>query len=150
MTEEELIVVVSTEIKGLSQRLEMVDYEDAVDDALREVNCSFPVTDDTKLYWLKNRVKRHLFFMMVTQYADKFRVEDIHLHQRFDHFLKLVKTMDEEWELAKVEDPTLVADIETYALFGTKVDAGYAYDELGRDRTYDSDQLVILTPSGSE
>jgi hypothetical protein len=61
--------------------------------------------------------------------------------------MELIKEMDLKFEEAKEEHPEEFTNVEAQHLFGTKVDAGFAYDNFGADITYDEDQKVIINPS---
>jgi len=109
----------------------------------------FLIRPTSRYIWLKNRAKRHLFFYLASESARKFRVKQFSLDQRFKHYMQIIKKMDEEFLTAQEDRPEEFAGVDPSALFGHKIDAGFAYDELGRDITYDSDQDVLLNPESS-
>jgi hypothetical protein len=147
MTQAELITQVTSEIKGLSTHFVAADYTNATNDAARETGFAYPVTTDFQILWQKQRAKRHLFFYLLTEQAYKFKFEQINLQHRFDHFRAIIQDMDAEYEKAIEQNPQEFANVSALHMFGTKVDAGFAYDdETGRDITYDDDQLVIFSP----
>ena len=150
MTRDELITLVTQELKKLSEKVETADYSNAVDDALRETGWAFDVTDNFQITWLKRRTKRHLFFMLQTEAASKFKFEQINSQMKFDHYAKLVKDEDDAFEKAKKEEPYKFAGVSAFQMFGTKIDAGFAYRNDGSDATYDSNNKVIITPSSSD
>lgn len=156
MDQSGLITEVQEELKGLAAKFGSADFDNAVDDALADTGWSFPLGDDDrfKIRWMKKRVKRHLFEMMSSENADKFKVEQINLHQKFDHYERIITRLDKEFEAAKESYPeefaTLFypagADIRAVA-GGEKIDAGFAYEsQTGKDKTYESDQKVSKTP----
>ena len=145
-SDSEINGLIKQEVKSLSTYLEQEDYENALSDAKRETGWS-TFTTDFKEHWIKMRAKRHLFFYLASETARKFKVKQFSLDQRFKHYMLLIKKMDEEFVEAKEEHPEHFTDADVSALFGSKIDAGFAYDEFGRDITYDSDQRVIITPS---
>ena len=147
MTESELIVIVTREIKSLSENLDADNYADAVDDAERETGFTLPVTDSFQIKWLKERTKRHLFFYLLSDNVESFKVKQISLHQKFDHLQAIIDKMDADFEKALIENALEFAGIEDYKLFGTKIDAGFQYDEIGQDTTYDSDNTIISVPN---
>jgi len=148
MTRSEFLAVLKQEIKGLSSYLdESVDYDNATDDGLRETGWAFPVTTNFKIYWLKQRAKRHLFFYLFSESAHKFKIKTLNLNQRFDHYKDLITMMDEAFIKIQESEPHEFADVDSFNLFGTKVDAGFSYDFMGRDTTYTSDNKVILNPN---
>ncbi|MEN6445584.1 MAG: hypothetical protein ABFC98_06010 [Candidatus Cloacimonas sp.] len=148
MTSGELITVVQQELKGLSTRFEAVDFVNAASDAVADTGWSFPVTDNYKVKWLKQRVVRNLYFMLRSESAHKFKVDGINLQHRFDHYQKLVESMDEEW---KVEIGGIMNTTEDKAgIAGVKMDAGFVYEKrTGRDLTYSDSykNTTIITPA---
>jgi hypothetical protein len=143
MTKAELIALLVLEVK--ISTLTNPDFENACNDAGRETGWGYPVTSDFRIQWTKERAKRHLFFYLMSQSAHKFKVKQVSLNQRFDHYLKIIEYMDKQFEAVVNERPDEFANVDTYKLFGTKIDAGFAYDPIGRDITYDSDQEVIFS-----
>lgn len=144
MTQEEMITLLQSEVKGLSKYLADIDYTNAVNDALRETGWSFPFTNSdpkqTALMelWTKTRAKRALFFYLLTESAHKFKYDVISLNQRFDHYKAIIDVMDKDWKTFCDENPQLmIADPASW--FGTKIDAGFVYDGSGNDLTYDPD-----------
>jgi hypothetical protein len=150
MTESEAITLITREIKGLSSNLEDADYSDAVDNAERETGFAFPVTSDFQIRWLKERTKRHLFFSLWTESATSFKFKQINLQQKFEHFDKLIEKMDNDFEKALVENTFEFAQVNATQMFGHKVDAGFSYDDMGRETSYDEDQLVIISPTDTD
>jgi hypothetical protein len=146
MDKNSLVTLLEKEVKGLSSALEVEDYRNAIDDAVRETGYGLPVTNTTKLLWLKNRSKRHLFFYLLTESAHKFKVKTYSLNQRFDHYRSTVEYMDKKWEEYLASgDAFLVED--SIGVFGTKIDAGFQYEtQTGRDTTYDTNNEVIHAP----
>lgn len=145
MTRSEMIDQLIEEV-SITALTEPTDYENAVDSASRETEWAFPVSTDFKTHWMMERAKRHLFFSLATQTARKFKVKQISLDHKFDHYFKLIKYMDEAFKEIVEERPDEFANVEAYKLFGSKIDAGFAYDPLGRDLTYGADQQVIVKP----
>jgi len=143
----EMQTLMIREVRSLADYLEPEDYGNAVNDALRETGWVLPTTTDFRIHWLKMRAKRHLFFYLASESARKFKVKQFSLDQRFKHYMILIESMDKEFEAAKEEHPEEFAGAEVYALFGSKIDAGFSYDQYGADTTYDADQDVIITPN---
>jgi hypothetical protein len=150
MTKQQLMARLIEEVKGLSQYLTTDDYENASDDAINEFDASFPVSGQLVEYWVKKRAKRHLFYYLLTESAHKFKFEQINLQHRFDHYSKLIEIEDKQFESFMEERPDLFAGVDSYKVFGTKIDAGFAYSEYGRDITYDDDQKVAFDPKESD
>jgi len=142
MTRDEMLELLPLEVRGLNNYLVDEDYSNACDDAARDTGWSFPITDDFRILWQKNRAKRHLFFYLLSESAHKFKYEGISLNQRFDHYFTLVNKMDSEFEKVQETHPEEFMTVDSYLLFGTKIDAGFSYDEVGRDTTYFEDNSV--------
>lgn len=148
MIEADLITLVTREIMGLSSKFDSDNYADAVDNAERDTGWAMPVTSSFQIKWMVQRTKRALFFMLLTGEAKQFHYEQIHLEQAFGHYRTLIKDMDEEFKAAKAEDPYEFASVESYQMFGTKIDAGFQYDPItGRDTTYTDDNSIIINPN---
>jgi len=144
---DSLIAKLKLEVKSLTSYLEDDDYGNAVDDSARETGWALPLTDAFKEYWYKNRSKRHLFFYLLSESAHKFKVKQINLQHRFDHYNILVKEMDEKFVEVQENYPELFTSADYESLFGNKIDAGFAYEpQTGRDITYETDQKVIISP----
>jgi len=145
-TDDEMKTLVSEEVRSLANYLEDEDYTNSLADAKRETGWS-TFTTDFKEFWVKMRMKRHLFFYLASETARKFKAKQFSLHQKFEHYMALIKKMDEDFKEAMEEHPEEFTSSDVYALFGSKIDAGFAYDVLGEDITYDTEQEVIITPS---
>ncbi|MFA5397535.1 MAG: hypothetical protein WC346_16110 [Methanogenium sp.] len=156
MTEAEAIVIVTREIKALSSNFDSDDYADAVDQAERDTGFSFPVTDSFQIDWLKKRTKRALFFSLLTENTESFKFKTINLQDKFKNLKDIVKIMDDEFKEALEEFADLFPSVgvlrglDSHKLFGTKIDAGFAYDGQGRDITFDPDQLVQFSPNAAD
>ncbi len=150
-TQAEMITLITAEVKGLSSYLADADYTNATNDASRETGWSFPVTGDFKIYWMKQRAKRHLYEYLLTESAHKFKYEQINLQHRFLHYSKLIEQMDKAFIDIQEARPDQFADVAAYKLFSTKIDAGFAYvNQTGQDITYRNDQLVEFGPKKNE
>lgn len=123
------------------------DYDNACNDASRETGWTFPVEGDFKIYWFKQRAKRHLFFYLLSESAVKFKVEQINLQHKFDHFKILIKDLDTKFENIQESRPEMFAGVDAFKLFGTKIDAGFSSDGVGRDTTYSDQNEVVFTPT---
>lgn len=142
MTQDDLLDLLPIEMKGLSKYLVAVDYENSANDAIRETGWSFPLQTPTMEYWIKTRSKRHLFFYLMSESAHKFKYDVIALDQRFLHYKSLIDSMDKEWNKFVADNPELfITDAVDW--FCTKIDAGFAYDEVGTDISYDSNIPVM-------
>ncbi len=152
MTQSELVAQLKEEVKGLTSSLSAdTDYENAIDDAERETEWTLPQTTNFRIFWLKERAKRHLLFYLLTESAKKFKIQDINLQHRFQHYRELIKMMDEQFLAIQESRPEEFANVDAFRMFGTKIDAGFEYEPLtGRDFTYDSDNVVIHKPDEND
>lgn len=146
-SQEELIAEVEQDIKGLSAQFDSEDYTSAATDAARETGWSFPTSDAFQLLWLKRRIKRNLYDMLRSESAHKFKFEGINLQDRFKHYSQLVKEEDEAFEAIQNAEPYKFAGVGVEHMFGSKLDGGFAYDQFGRDLTYDTENEVAVAPS---
>ncbi len=150
MIESEAIVVITREIKALSSNFDSDDYADAVDEAERETSFSFPATSSFQIQWLLKRVKRALFFSLLSENAESFKFKQINLQDKFKNLKSLVDSMDEEFTQAQLDYIYEFAKVDAIQAFSHKIDAGFASDDFGRDITYDDEQLVIINPSSDD
>lgn len=126
------------------------DFADAIDSAERETGFTLPVTDSNKLLWLEKRAVYWLINSLILEKAEDFQVKQIHLEQPFKHYMQLLNKWDWEFRSALENDPVLaLGGLETYHFFGKKLDSGFAYDEFGRDLTYDDDIKPPVKPENS-
>lgn len=147
---EELIVAAKVQLSSLSTLVTPEGYSLAVDQASQELGWSFPVTSPTKAFWLLQRTVRHSLNILRIASANKFKFKLVNLQQRFEHFQKMIEEMDKEFIAAMTSDVALFAGVDSYKLFGSKIDAGFSYNTLGIDTTYDIDNLVNFAPLESE
>ena len=151
LTKSEMIVLLKEEVKGLTSYLVDDDYSNACDDASRDTGWSFSVTTGFRELWMKSRAKRFLFFYLLTESAHKFKIKQINLQHRFEHYRPLIKDMDTAWYFAKSEHPEEFLDGTNPAhLFGTKIDAGFSTDLVGNDTTYTDANVVEFTPKEND
>jgi hypothetical protein len=151
MTEEEFVDKLVEEVKGLDNYLERDDYTNALSDASGETGWAIPEDNATKILWIKKRAKRHLFFYLFTESAHKFKFKQINLQQRFEHYREIVKDMDEEFLSFQESRPDLFGGVDPFHMFGTKVDAGFAYEgQTGEDITYSEVNEVDFTPNEND
>jgi|WetSurMetagenome_2_1015567.scaffolds.fasta_scaffold1080908_1 hypothetical protein len=147
-TEAELIIVLKRELMDLSSEFTDDNFADAVDDAERELGWTLPQSLDFNILWLKRRTKRHLFYNFMTgNLANSFQYEQVHLEQGFKNFRSLIEMMDKEFETALADSATDFAGVSVSNMFGTKIDAGFQYNEAGEDTTYEDTNEVLFTPT---
>lgn len=147
MDKSEFVSLLKEEVKGLSSYLDTNDYRNAADDASRETGWSFPQTGDFEILWLKQRAKRHLFFYLLSESAHKFKVDQINLQHRFEHYHTIIKQMDADFMKIVEERPDKFAGEDVFKLFGTRLTPGFSYDQYGRETTYYNDNEVDFTPT---
>jgi len=147
MTKDQLVRKLDQKVKGLSKYLDKIDYENALQDAERETGWAIPITDDFKLYWIQNRAIRHLYSYLLSESAHKFKYEQINLQQRYEHYRQLVKDSDLAFTEIQESRPEMFAGVEAFKMFTTKIDAGFHYDSIGNDTTYDNSNEVVFTPT---
>ena len=151
MDSDTLVETLEQEVKGLTSYLAEDDYINAIADAERETGFSLPTTDAFQIRWLKERTKRHLFFYLMSESAHKFKVDQINLQHRFEHYNKIIEKMDKAFEEALESNPEKFAGADAWDLFGSKVDAGFAYDnQTGIDLTYTDKNLINVSPSDTD
>jgi hypothetical protein len=121
-------------------------YEAAVDEALAELDYTLPITEFIRASWTIKRAKRHALFILYIESANRFQYKQIRLNHRFDHYHKIIESMDKEYQKALEEDWMDFLDCDPNHLFGTKIAAGFAYNVFGEDRTYDFANYVNFAP----
>lgn len=148
MTSAELLTRLQTDFSAQSGEIVVANYSDSIADAERETGWALPQTANFRVDWLIKRSTRHLLYKLAIQSARKFRAEGYHLDQRFTHYTKLLDGMDKEFQQAIEENPAEFADVDTYKMFGYKIDAGFSTNDYGQDTTYTDNNEVVVTPSG--
>ena len=111
----------------------------ACDLAQTELEWSLPQTDSFRLYWIVQRARRHLVYILLCETAHKFRFKEIHLHNRFKQYHQLVELMDDEFQKAidaRPLDFDHLASNTTDGAFGLYVTSGFNYNYAGEDLTY--------------
>ncbi len=111
--------------------------EFAAEQAMAELGFAYPVTDAVKVMWVGKRALRHTCYILLIAAAQKFKYKQVNLQQRFDHYKILVDTMDKEYEKALSSDLSVFLNVEAYKMFGSTVSAGFVYDKIGNDLTYE-------------
>lgn len=122
-------------IGDIASKIDPVDFTAAISQALLELQWSFPV-DGTKAYWVIERTKRHIYWTLLSTSADKFRYKEIHLHNRFSHYMQLIKLMDSQFQKA-LENDIDTFDTNKYSSLISYISNGFIYDDFGNDHTYD-------------
>jgi len=145
-TADDLADILKIQLSSLSTLITEDGYELVCDQAAQELGWVYPITTPAKVLWMVKRGTRHAINVLMLASANKFKYKAVSLNHRFDHFNKLITEMDKEFEAAIGGDPTLFAGVDSFRLFGTKIDAGFSYSRYGKDITYDYDQLVNFSP----
>ena len=102
-------------------------FEQACRQALAELEWSLPCTDSKKGYWITERARRHVIYVLLVESAHKFRFKEIHLHNRFKHYHALIQMMDDQIANAIEDNPELF-DIGTYSDIFFYITNGFEYD----------------------
>jgi len=151
MTEEAIIDEVELELMDLSTEFEAAHYALAYDQAVDETGFTCDDTDVFKLKWLKERMKRWLFSYKYNSSMDNFNVPKASLNQIVVNYKERLKDMDDEYQLAQLENPDKFGLADTKgAMFGTVVGSGFLNDKLtGEDITYESTGNVLVNGKNS-
>jgi len=110
--------------------------------ALSELGWVLPESDDRKWYWILERTRRYSLYVLLIQFASKFRYKQIYLQQKFDNHLRMIEAMDAMFAKAMENDMSGIfdesmGDLENFSKYGFYMNpAGFVYDCLGRDLTY--------------
>ncbi len=135
-TSGEIATTVSQELKGLATNFEDIDYTNAAASVVEETSWTFPVTTNFKIRWSKERMKRHLLWMLTLEATEEFQYKKIYLNQKFDHLKGTINKMDRDFARAIKDNLNEFLGVNVEALFGTLVRAGFTSDFMGRDTTY--------------
>lgn len=123
---------VSIELGSLASKVSVDAFEAASNKAYNEVLWPYPISDPFKCFWMLERGKRHLIQIFLIESAHKFKYKQIHLNQRFDHYLLLIKKMDEDFLLAIEENPDAFPSPSGGIPFPAYIANTFTYDFLGR------------------
>lgn len=149
MTSDEAIAAVQAEFRGgLADEFTDADYNRAVTKVQSETGWTFPVSGDFKEFWSVERIKRHMLWFLLGTKALKFKYKQISLHQPFEHLKDMLEVMDEDWKEAVLTNPEqFPAEVaaDSWKMFGRYIGAGFEYDEVGNDKTYENDGEDIPT-----
>lgn len=124
---------VSIELGGLASKVAVDAFESASNKVYDEVRWLYPISDPFKSYWYLERGKRHLIQIFLIESAHKFKYKQIHLNQRFDHYLLLIKKMDEDFLRAIEENPEVFPTPAGGVPFPDYIANTFTYDFLGRN-----------------
>ena len=107
-------------------------FSTAVTQASQELKWSLPLDEGFKEFWMVERTKRYVIQILLVEAAPKFQYKQIYLQHRFNHYLKLLQMMDEQFQKAIEENPTLF-DTGTYERLVDYIENTFAYDILGNE-----------------
>ena len=137
---EELIQAVKTLMGASFDKVSDEGFNQACMNAEAELGWTYPISDARKSYWMVERAKRHVVYILMVESAHKFQYKQIHIEHRFKHYIQLIERMDQEFAQAIEDFPELFDEMLTSGLgvgvLGIYNGPGYIYDELGRDLTY--------------
>lgn len=145
-TIDDIVTRVRVHMGTSSTLLTEEGYEASANEAVGELGFALPLSDSFKENWVIKRAKRHCLFILYIESANRFQYKQIHLNHRFNHYDKIVQAMDKEFEKAMEENWLDFINAHPFEIFGTKIDAGFAYDTFGRDRTYNFKNYVRFEP----
>lgn len=145
MTEDEAIDALKIgRLKGLTDLYSDDEFTEVMRTTERETGWPLPVEGNGRITWFLRRATRHALYLLLVMNANKFKYKQINLQHRFEHYLKLIDMEDAAWLNAEI--PLDTAE-DRIAVFGTVASAGFSYDRLGRDTTYDPSNRVIINPT---
>jgi hypothetical protein len=131
MEKSELITLVLGDA-SLGDYLTSGEVDECCDEMIGDTGWAFPLSGSFQEYWGKLRTKRHGYFRLWAGSVRKFKVEQIHLGERFQHYGKMIEFMDLRFDKMMEEDLSM---IDTYERFGTIARPGIEYDIAGNDIT---------------
>lgn len=146
-TADDVADIVKIQLSSLAALITDDGYVLVCDQAAQELGWSYPITVPAQAFWMVKRATRHALNILRLASAHKFKFKTVNLQHRFDHYYKLIEIMDEEFEKAVNGDLALFAGVDSFRMFGTKIDAGFTYSSFGVDRTYDVEALVNFSPT---
>ena len=110
-------------------------FKRAVTQAQAELHWALPLSDSFKEFWLVERTKRYITYILLFESAHKFQYKKISLQHRFNHYKQLLELMDNEFLKALEDNPELF-DTGTWPNLSFYLTNGFQYDNDGTDLTY--------------
>ena len=132
----ELISFTTNLLGASSDKVSTAGFTQAASQTELELKFTYPVTDERKSYWMVERMRRHLLYILMVESAHKFQYKQIHLEHRFKNYILLIEKADADWLAAADNFPDLF-DTGTYDNFAYYLEPGFVYTHLGRDITYE-------------
>lgn len=142
---DDVVDALTIQLSTTATALTSDGLESAVTTAMTELGWSFPVNDAMQCMWILSRAQRHACYILWVASAHKFKYKQVNLQNRFEHYEKLIKSMDSAYENALKTQSNIFSSVSSYSLFGTLVGAGFVYDSMGRDLTYSDLENYINT-----
>ena len=139
----EFTTQVSLEMGDLATKVAAGAFEQVSNKTFNEFlgQWSYPITDDFQSYWFLERGKRHLIYIFLIASAHKFKFKQISLNNRFDHYIQLIRLMDDEFLKAAEDNPMAFPVASGGVLFPMYLANTFNYDFLGRE--YADPYLVL-------
>lgn len=135
MDSAELKTKTLVSIGGLSSKVTDDMYDLAESTSLIELRWSLPTDIPFQQLWMVKRCTRHIIDIFLNQSAEGVSHKQTKHDQKFDHYLKLLKKLDDEFSVAIENNVSDFANVDVTKAFGTYADVGRVYDFLGRDIT---------------
>ena len=139
--QDELIETIKKLMGASFDKVSDDGFQQSSSQAEAELMWSYPVEDARKCYWLVERTRRHVMYVLMVESAHKFQYKQIHLEHRFKHYIQLIENLDILFAKAIEDFPELFEELlDAQSLgagvLGIMINPGYIYDALGRDITY--------------
>lgn len=135
--QEELIEFTKNLMGDSFDKVSDSGFEQAATQTEAELGWTYVLVDARKCYWLVERMRRHVMYILMVESAHKFQYKQIHLEHRYKHYIQLIENMDGAFLQALEDFPELFDGIEGgYENFADYLTPGFVYDSLGRDWTY--------------
>ena len=134
-TEAELITFVKDTMGASYEKVSDDGFKRAVSQAQAELHWLLPLTDSFKEFWLVERTKRFVTYILLFESAHKFQYKKISLQHRFAHYMQLLKMMDDSFKEALENNPDLF-DTSVWPNLTFYLTNGFQYDVDGEDLTY--------------
>lgn len=154
MTEAEVKKAVKDELQeDAVNELSDTAFKRVINKTSSETGWSLPVAGNFKTFWFVERTVRHCLYMLCTKTAPDFKYKQISLNQPWEHYWEMIKHADEAFKEAVNENPEqfpVEVDATTIASLGVYIEAGFSYDSLGRDTTYNSDHDTNFEPKETD
>lgn len=126
-TEAELIQFVKDTMGASFEKVSDDGFTRAVTQASQELHWTLPLDNPQKEFWMVERTKRFVIYILLIESAHKFQYKKISLQQRFQHYYQLLQLMDAQFAKALEDEPSLF-DVGTYSNLGSYISAGFSYD----------------------